>query len=93
MRRLQGSRLPPKDSQPPPPDYATVVIESNNRAEISANQGMHEEDIYIEPSDAIDFEMRPRSELGAFSLDLGKNKANEYVRNGRWGWYQEICNE
>lgn len=90
VRRLQNGlggggapvELRYKDNEPPPPDYATVIIETSrhsslpgsNETTLSANT----EDVYMEPHDALTLEMTsPASqranleEMGAYSLDLG----------------------
>lgn len=90
MHRLQGARpaVGAKDSDPPPPDYATVVIESTRHTESIRQNGRMEEvnrhngvgrmeeDMYMDPLNALTtFEMiSPATQNlgGAFSLDLGK---------------------
>jgi len=89
MHRLQGARpaVGAKDSDPPPPDYATVVIESTRHTESIRQNGRMEEvnrhnvvgrmeeDVYMDPLNALTtFEMvSPATQNlgGAFSLDLG----------------------
>ena len=65
----------PPTSGAPPPDYATVIIESSRIAAHHVRERSDPEQLYCDPTDAISFEMvsPPRSqqeELGAFSLQV-----------------------
>ena len=80
VRRLQGSAAaggePRGNKSGPPPDYAHVIIETARHSNVgTGNNNDTTEEVYVEPHDAIIFEMRPTSnlfntELGAYSLDL-----------------------
>jgi len=82
VRRLQGARGAEAlvDKSLSPPDYAHVVIETARHSNVgitgSSSDSNNGEEVYVEPHDAIIFEMRPtpnnlfNTELGAYSLDL-----------------------
>lgn len=88
VRRLQNglggasAELSYKDNEPPPPDYATVIIETSRHSNLPGSNGStfstNTEEVYIDPHDALGLEMTsPLShrvnleELGAYSLDFG----------------------
>ena len=88
VRRLQNgiggasAELRYKDNEPPPPDYATVIIETSRHSNLPGSNestlSTNTEEVYMDPHDALGFEMTsPRSqranleELGAYSLDFG----------------------
>jgi len=89
VRRLQNglggasADLRYKDNDQPPPDYATVIIETSRHSNLPGSNestlSTNTEEVYFDPHDALNFEMtshiNPRAnldeELGAYSLDFG----------------------
>ena len=78
VRRLQSSVAPGWKPPPaPPPDYATVIIESWPRPPAPHHPRQHSdpEQLYCGPADALAFEMVPpgrAGEPGPFSLASGR---------------------